>query len=82
MRRTPDREKDQTGSWSLSTLQRALRKTDLPQISRDTISQVLPEAGYTYQRTRTWCKTGTALRVRKEGVVAVHDPHAEEKKTD
>lgn len=79
-RREPDREKDQTATWSLSTLQRALRKTDLPQISRDTICQVLHEAGYTYQQTRTWCQTGTALRVRKEGVVTVHDPHTEEKK--
>jgi transposase len=80
VRRTPDREKDQTGSWSLSTLQRALRKTDLPHVSRETICQVLYAAGYSYQRTRTWCPTGTALRVRKEGVVTVHDPHAEEKK--
>jgi transposase len=82
VRREPDREKDQTGSWSLSTLQRALRKSDLPHVSRDTICQVLHEAGYTYQRTRTWCQTGTALRVRKEGVVTVHDPRTEEKKTD
>jgi transposase len=82
VQRTPDREKDQTGSWSLSTLQRALRKNGLPHISRDTICQVLHEAGYTYQRTRTWCPTGTALRVRKAGVVTVRDPHTEEKKTD
>lgn len=80
VRRAPDREKDQTGSWSLSTLQQALRKSGLPRISRDTIAQVLHEAGYTYQRTRTWCPTGTALRVRKAGVVTVHDPHTEEKK--
>ena len=80
IRRAPDREKDQTGSWSLSTLQRALRLTDLPYISRETIREVLSEAGYTYQRTRTWCPTGTALRVRKAGVVSVHDPHTEEKK--
>jgi transposase len=80
VRRAPDREKDQTGSWSLSTLQQALRKNGLPQISRDTIAQVLHEAGYTYQRTRTWCPTGTALRVRNAGVVTVHDPHTEEKK--
>jgi transposase len=80
MQRAPDREKDQTGSWSLSTLQRALRKTDLPHVSRDTICLVLHEAGYTYQRTRTWCPTGTALRVRKAGVVTVRDPHTEEKK--
>ncbi|MGH2480784.1 MAG: helix-turn-helix domain-containing protein [Ktedonobacteraceae bacterium] len=80
VRRAPDREKDQTGSWSLSTLQQALRKNGLPHISRDTIAQVLHEAGYTYQRTRTWCPTGTALRVHKAGVVTVHDPETEEKK--
>ena len=81
VQRTPDREKDQTGSWSLSTLQRTLRKNGLPQVSRDTICQVLHEAGYTYQRTRTWCPTGTALRVRKAGVVTVHDPHTADKKS-
>jgi transposase len=80
VRRTPDHEKDQTGIWSLSTLQRALRQSDLPLISRDTICQVLHEAGYSYQQTRSWCQTGTALRVRKEGVVTVHDPDTEEKK--
>lgn len=80
VQRAPDREKDQTGTWSLSTLQRTLRKNGLPHISRDTIGQVLHEAGYTYQRSRTWCPTGTALRVRKAGVVTVHDPHTEEKK--
>ncbi len=80
VQRQPDRDQDQTATWSLSTLQRALRKHGLPHISRDTIGQVLHEAGYTYQRSRTWCPTGTALRVRKEGVVTVHDPHTEEKK--
>jgi transposase len=80
VQRPPDREKDQTGTWSLSTLQRTLRRDGLPHISRDTIAQVLHEAGYTYQRSRTWCPTGTALRVRKAGVVTVHDPHTEEKK--
>jgi transposase len=80
VRRPPDRQEDQTGTWSLSTLQHALRKSDLPHISRDTIWHVLHEAGYRYQQTRTWCATGTALRVRKAGVVLVHDPQAEEKK--
>jgi transposase len=60
VRRAPDRDKDQTGSWSRSTLQQALRTADLPHISRETMSQVRREAGETYQRTRTWCPTGTA----------------------
>jgi len=31
-------------------------------------------------RDRTWCQTGTALRVRKDGVYRVRDPRAQEKK--
>jgi hypothetical protein len=42
---------------------------------------VLQDAGSSYQRTRTWCPTGTALRRRKSGVVQVVDPDTEEKKT-
>lgn len=80
VRRVPEREADQTATWSLSLLQRALRQSDLPAVSRETIRQVLHEAGYTYQRTRTWCPTGTALRVRTAGVVTVRDPNTEEKK--
>jgi hypothetical protein len=39
----------------------------------------LHQAGYVFGRSRTWCRTGTALRVRKAGVVTVHDPQAQEK---
>lgn len=80
VQREPDREKDQTATWSLLLLRNALRKSDLPQIARETIRQVLHEAGYSYQRTRTWCRTGYALRVRKSGTVTAHDPKALEKK--
>lgn len=80
MHRDPDRVEDQTATWSLATLQCALRKTALPAVSRETIRQVLRAAGYSYQRTRTWCPTGTALRLRKAGVVLVHDPATAEKK--
>jgi hypothetical protein len=45
-----------------------------------TIRRVLYEADYSYQRTRTWCPTGTAQRKRKAGVVTVVDPEAELKK--
>ncbi|HEY6406695.1 MAG TPA: hypothetical protein VIY29_04415 [Ktedonobacteraceae bacterium] len=76
----PDREKDGTASWSLTTLERALRKEALPQISATTIREVLYEAGYVFGKTRTWCPTGTALRVRKAGTVKVEDPKAQEKK--
>ena len=76
----PDRRADQTATWSLSTLARRLRREGLPQISPDTVRRVLMDAGSSYQRTRTWCPTGTALRKRKAGVVRVVDPHTEEKK--
>jgi transposase len=80
VQRAPDRKDDQTATWSLSTLQRALRKRELPHIARETIRQVLHEQGYSYQQTRTWCRTGSADRVRKSGTVTVYDPQTPEKK--
>jgi transposase len=80
VQREPDREKDQTATWSLMLLRDALRKSALPHVARETIRQVLHDAGYSYQRTRTWCRTGSALRVRKSGSVIVHDPKTLEKK--
>ena len=76
--RTPDREKDQTATWSLTTLQRALRNAEdgLPHVSTYVILQVLHQAGYSWQQDRTWCDTGTVERKRKEGVVKVTDPNA------
>lgn len=59
-------------------LQRTLRRL-LPRIGASTIRRILHEAGYVFGRSRTWCRTGTALRVRKTGVVTVHDPQAQEK---
>jgi hypothetical protein len=41
---------------------------------------VLHEAGYSYQRTRTWVRTGYALRVRKSGTVTTYDAETPEKK--
>src|SRR5215831_18260898 len=70
-----DRRADGTVTWSLTLLERALRKHPaLPQVSANTIRRVLQEAGASYQRTRTWCVTGTAERLRKRGRVIVHDP--------
>jgi transposase len=80
IQREPDREKDQTATWSLMSLRKALRKTDLPLIATATIRAVLHEAGYRYQRTRTWCRTGYALRKRKSGTVTVYDVETPEKK--
>jgi transposase len=80
VQREPDREKDQTATWSLMLLRDALRKTGLPQIAAETIREVLHEAGYSYQQTRTWCRTGYALRKRKSGTVTTYDEQTPEKK--
>jgi hypothetical protein len=85
--RPPDREGDGTATWSLTTLQRALRQAPdgLPEVSTFTIFRVLHQAGYSCQNHRTWCHTGTALRKRKrkDGTtekVTVTDPQATEKR--
>ena len=78
--RPPDRRTDGTATWSLSTLERTLRREGLPRVGATTIRRVLREAGSSYQRTRTWCPTGTAERKRKRGVVQVVDPKTEEKR--
>jgi hypothetical protein len=82
-RRAPDREQDGTATWSLTTLQRALRRAPdgLPTVSTWTLLAALHDAGYTWQASRTWCRTGTVLRTRKAGVVEVTDPDAAPKKT-
>jgi transposase len=81
-RRMPDRELDGTGTWSLTTLKRALRqRPGLEKISRDTISSVLHAAGLTWQHDRTWCETGVSIRKGKHGKRIVVDPDAEAKKT-
>jgi transposase len=83
VRRQPDREADGTATWSLNTLQWALRRAPdgLPGISTYVIWCVLHDAGYSWQRDRSWCLTGQALRKRKRGPVVVHDPDAVPKKT-
>lgn len=82
-RRAPDRRLDGTATWSLVTVQRALRRAPdgLAHVSTHTIGCVLHEAGYTWQHDRTWCDTGKAIRVRKSGPVEVTDPDAAGKKT-
>ena len=80
-RRTPDREQDGTATWSLTTLQKSLRAKGLPTISTYTIWHVLHDAGLCWQKSRTWCETGTALRKREAGVVTVTDLDADAKKT-
>jgi hypothetical protein len=41
---------------------------------------VLKEAGWSWQKNRSWCETGKVARKRKAGVVTVIDPDAEAKK--
>ena len=81
--RAPTPEADGTATWSLSVLRRVLRAAPdgLPKVSTFTIWQVLHGAGYTFQRTRTWCPTGSAVRKRKAGVATVTDPDAGAKKS-
>jgi len=82
VRRSPDRERDGTASWSLSTLQHTLRRAEdgLPRISTQTLLRVLWESGWSWQASRSWCETGQALRKRKSGKVVVVDPDSEAKK--
>ena len=51
--RPPDRKTDGTATWSLSTLQRTLRREAFPQLGATTIRRVREDAGSSYQRTRT-----------------------------
>jgi hypothetical protein len=53
----------------------------LPRVSTFTILHALHEAGYSWQQSRTWCKTGTTLRKSKDGTVEEsYDPYTQEKK--
>ena len=83
VRRAPDRERDGTATWSLTTLQRALREAPdgLPRVSTKTILHTLWDAGYSWQESRTWCQTGTVVRRRKAGPVEVTDPDTTPKKS-
>jgi len=81
-RRTPEAAIDGTNTWSLTTLQAVLHKAEdgLPKISTERIWVILQEAGFRWQKSRTWCETGQTARKRKRGVVTVTDPDAVKKK--
>lgn len=75
--RAPDRVRDGTATWSLSTLRSALRRAPdgLPGVSTHTIGRTLHAAGFSWQKGRTWCETGVVVRKRKRGgTVTVTDP--------
>jgi transposase len=77
--RVPDRDRDGTATWSLSTLRAALRRAGdgLPTVSTYTIWHTLHAAGLSWQKTRTWCDTGVVRRRRgRGGAVTVTDPAA------
>jgi transposase len=83
VKRKPDREEDGSATWSLSLLQTALRNAPdgLPKVSIDTIQKTLHEAGWSWQRDRSWCNTGTVLRKRQGEIVEVIDPETAPKKS-
>jgi transposase len=83
VRRTPDREVDKTATWSLTTLQRALRQAPdgLPNVSTYTIWCVLHDEGWSWQEGRSWCPTGIAIRKRQGKRVPVVDPDTAPKKS-
>lgn len=82
LQRSPDLKGDGTATWSLTTLQRTLREAPdgLPEVSTFTILHTIHEAGYTWQKNRTWCKTGFTLQKTKDGVEERYDLYTPEKK--
>ena len=81
--RVPERARDGTATWSLTTLRDALRRADdgLPGISTYRIGRASHAAGYGRQRGRSWCETGVVVRRRKhEGPFTVADPDAAAKR--
>lgn len=70
-RRTPARKADATATWSLTLVQRALRQASagLAKVSTFTILHPLHEAGYTWQKDRTWGHTGRTLKKGKDATV-------------
>jgi transposase len=82
-RRKPERDTDGTATWSLSTLQRSLREAydGLSAVSTHTIWKTLKEAGFDWQKDRSWCQTGVVERKRKGEIVEVTDPDTAAKKS-
>jgi transposase len=82
LQRSPEPREDGTATWSLTTLQRTLREAPdgLPEVSTFTILHTIHEAGYTWQKNRTWCQTGFTLHKTKDGVEERYDAYTPEKK--
>ena len=78
----PEVTQDGALSWSLSLLQRRLRQQpEFSNISTYTLWQVMHEANWSWQLSRSWCSTGEVKRRRKSGIVEVVDPDSEAKKS-
>ena len=82
LKREPDRKDDGTGVWSIETLKKALRQADdgLPQVGHETIWETLHEAGFTWQKDRSWTTTGKVVRNRKGGIFEITDVDKDAKK--
>jgi transposase len=81
--RVPERARDGTATWSLTTLRDALRRAEdgLPAVSTHTIGRALHTAGFSWQKGRSWCETGVVVRKRRHaGPVTVTDPDAAAKR--
>ena len=72
-RTPPDKKRDGTATWSLNTLQAALKSRDHLDVSTFVIWKTLHENGYAWQRNRTWVDTGKTVRMSKGGPVEVED---------
>src|SRR3954465_4013036 len=81
--RAPQRDQDGTATWSLSLLQKALRKAPdgLPKVSTFTIWRTLHEAGLSWQESRPRWRTGGGEGKRQAGRGAVKHPGAMAKKS-
>lgn len=66
--------------WSLSLIQARLEETPLGHIGRKTIWKILRDEGYSFQKSRTWVKTGKVMRKRNGKWVEVEDPDKNAKK--
>ena len=76
----PDRKIHGTANWSLTTLQRHLEKSEMGHVSTHTLWKILHSANYSFQKDRTWIKTGIVNRKRGGKFIEVQDPDSEAKK--
>lgn len=76
----PNQKVHGTANWSLTTLQKHLEKTEIGHVSTHTLWKILHGANYSFQKDRTWIKTGVVNRKRDGKFIEVQDPDSEAKK--